>query len=452
MSKKGRFLVFVVEDDPFYGKLIAQALSIYPDMECRVMNTGKACLDKLYELPQLITLDYRLPDTEGLELLGKIKTRSPETEVIVISEQSKVETAVALLRDGAYDYLVKERDLKERLLKVTDHLRQRQHMKERIEELHEEVKTKYVFSNSMIGESPGLKKVMNLMEKAVSSDINVMISGETGTGKEVVAKAIHYNSARAKGPFIAVNMSAIPRDLVESELFGHEKGSFTGAGERRIGLFESAHGGTLFLDEIGETDLSFQPKLLRALQERELMRVGGRERISFNARLIVASNRDLQAEVQASRFRSDLYYRLLGIPIELPPLRSRGDDVVLLARHFVQTYAKEHKMPEARFSPGAISALKSYAWPGNVRELKAVVELAAVMCDNSVIQAPDFQFGAGDMLAVEMSQERTLKDYTERIIRHFLERYDGKVKAVAERLDIHPSTIYRLLQKEEDAG
>ncbi len=255
MSGSSRFLVFIVEDDPFYGKLIAQALSIYPDVETKIFETGRACLDKLFENPHLITLDYRLPDTEGLELLTKIKTRNPETEVIVISEQSKVETAVALLREGAFDYLVKERDLRDRLLRVIDHLRQRKQLEQRIEVLSEEVRGKYVFSNSLIGESPGLRKVFSFMEKAAASDINVVVGGETGTGKEVVAKAIHYNGARAKGPFVAINMSAIPRDLVESELFGHEKGAFTGAAERRIGLFESAQGGTLFLDEIGETDL-----------------------------------------------------------------------------------------------------------------------------------------------------------------------------------------------------
>jgi len=445
MSRSKRFLVFVVEDDPFYGKLIAQALSIYPDVDIRNFETGRACLDKLYENPNLITLDYRLPDMEGLELLPKIKNRSPETEVIMISEQSKVETAVALLREGAFDYLVKERDLRDRLLRVVDHLRQRVKLEERIEVLHEEVRGKYAFSSSMIGDSPALRKVFSFMEKAASSDINVVVAGETGTGKELVAKAIHYNSLRAKGPFIAVNMAAIPRDLVESE-----KGSFTGASERRLGLFESAHGGTLFLDEIGETDLHFQPKLLRALQEREVVRVGGRERIAFDARLIVATNRDLSAEVKEGRFRSDLYYRLIGIPIDLPPLRERGEDVLLLARHFADAYTRSQGHAPVRLSTGAVAALKAYPWPGNIRELKAVVELATVLCGNGIIEPDDLQLGGGDVLVRELSEERTLKDYTERIIRHFLDRYEGKVKTVAERLDIHPSTIYRLLQKEEE--
>ena len=299
------------------------------------------------------------------------------------------------------------------------------------------------------GESAGLRKVFSFMEKAAASDINVVVGGETGTGKEVVAKAIHYNGARSKGPFVAINMSAIPRDLVESELFGHEKGAFTGAAERRIGLFESAQGGTLFLDEIGETDLSFQPKLLRALQEREVVRVGGRDRIAFDARLIVATNRDLMAEVKAGRFRSDLYYRLIGIPIELPPLRERGDDVLLLARHFADAYTAAHNMPAARLSPSAVPTLKAYPWPGNIRELKAVVELATVMSGSGTIESDDLQLGGNDIVARELSEERTLKDYTERIIRHYLDRCDGKVKVVAEQLDIHPSTIYRLLQKEE---
>jgi two-component system, NtrC family, response regulator AtoC len=452
MSAPSPYRIFVVDDDPFYTKLIAKSLSIYPDASIRTLDTGRALLDHLREQPHLITLDYRLPDAEGLELLGKIKARHPDARVVIISEQDKVDTAVALLREGADDYLVKEKDLRERLLRVVDHLRSRRQLEQRVEVLEGEVKQKYRFASVLIGESPGLQKVYSMMEKAAASDINVVISGETGTGKEVVAKAIHYQSARAAGPFVAVNMAAIPRELIESELFGYEKGAFTGASERRIGLLESANGGTLFLDEIGETDLHFQPKLLRALQEREVMRVGGRQRVHFDARLLVATHRDLQAEVQAGRFRSDLYYRLIGIPIDIPPLRERGDDVLLLARHFADRYTSEHGQSPVRFSPEAVQTLRSYPWPGNVRELKAVVELATVMSGDGLLQPSDFQLGAQDVLSQELQQELTLREYTERIIHHFLQRYDGKVRTVAERLDIHPSTIYRLLQREEGDG
>lgn len=449
MSQPSPYRIFVVDDDPFYAKLIAKSLSIYPDASILTLDTGRALLDHLREQPHLITLDYRLPDAEGLELLSKVKARLPDARVLIISEQDKVDTAVALLRQGADDYLVKEKDLRERLLRVVDHLRSRRQLEQRVEELEGEVKHKYSFSSVLIGECAALQRVYAMMQKAASSDINVVISGETGTGKEVVAKAIHYHSNRSKGPFVAVNMAAIPRELMESELFGYEKGAFTGASERRIGLLESAHGGTLFLDEIGETDLHFQPKLLRALQEREVMRVGGRQRVAFDARLLVATHRDLQAEVQAGRFRSDLYYRLIGIPIELPPLRERGDDVLLLARHFADRYTSEHGQSPVRFSPEAVQTLRSYPWPGNVRELKAVVELATVLSADGLLQPADFQLGAQDVLSRELQQELTLREYTERIIHHFLQRYDGKVRTVAERLDIHPSTIYRLLQREE---
>jgi DNA-binding NtrC family response regulator len=445
-----RFLVFVVEDDPFYAKLIAKALELYEDMTVRVHGTAKSLLDHLHEGPRLITLDYRLPDGEGLDLLAKIRARRPETDVVVISEQNKVETAVELLRQGAVDYLVKERDLRERLLRVVDHIRRRQQLEGRVADLQAEVQERFAFRSALIGESAGLQPVFKLMEKAAQSDINVVVTGETGTGKEVVAKAIHYHSPRAEGPFVAVNMAAIPRELVESEFFGHEKGAFTGADARRIGHFEAANGGTLFLDEIGETDPAFQPKLLRALQEREVLRVGGREKVSFDIRVIVATHRDLQAMVAEQKFRSDLYYRLIGIPIVLPPLRERGDDVVLLARHFADQYAQERELPVPKLAPSAVNALKAHAWPGNVRELRAVVELAVVMAAGGAIEAEDLQLGGQDLVAREVARERTLKEYTERIIHHFLERYDGKVKAVAERLDIHPSTIYRMLKEQED--
>ncbi len=449
MARSARFLVFVVEDDPFYAKLIAKALEVYDEAEVRVHGTARSLLDHLHERPQLITLDYRLPDGEGLDLLGKIRARHPDADVVVISEQDRVDTAVALLREGAVDYLVKERDLRERLLRVVDHVRRRQALEGRVADLQAQVEERFAFRTALIGESAGLQPVFRLMEKAAGSDINVVVTGETGTGKEVVAKAIHFHSARKEGPFVAVNMAAIPRELIESELFGHEKGAFTGATERRVGHFEAAHGGTLFLDEIGETDPAFQPKLLRALQEREVVRVGGRERVRFDLRLVVATHRDLQAMVGEGSFRSDLYYRLIGIPIQLPPLRDRGDDVILLARHFADAYTAEHDLPPVKLAPSAVAALKAYRWPGNVRELRAVVELAVVMAGGGRVEAADLQLGGGDLLASELSEERTLKDYTERIIRHFLERHDGKVKVVAEKLDIHPSTIYRLLQREE---
>ncbi|MFT7589619.1 MAG: two-component system response regulator AtoC [Limisphaerales bacterium] len=452
-DKSGTFKVFVVEDDPWYRKLVSHTLSQYDDVEVSGFETGRACLDALHQQPDLITLDFRLPDMEGLEILRKIKARQPETEIVIISEQDKVETAVELLREGAFDYLVKEKDIRDRLINVFNHVRNQSSLRNRIAYLQEEVQEKFAFEQTLIGESPALRKLFRLMEKAASSDINVVVTGETGTGKEVVSKAVHYASNRKEKPFVPVNMAAIPRELVESELFGHEKGAFTGASERRIGLMESAQGGTLFLDEIGETDSAFQPKLLRALQEREIQRVGGTGRIPIDVRLIVATNKDLQEEVKAGNFRTDLYYRLIGIPVHLPPLRERGNDVIILSRHFIDLYTEGRKLPSVKLAPSAITKMQSYSWPGNIRELKAVVELAVVMSGSDRIEGEDIQIDITDSLSADLEfssdNEQTLKAYTDHIIHSYLARYNDNVRVVAEKLNIHPSTIYRLLNKED---
>ncbi|MEO6305537.1 MAG: sigma-54 dependent transcriptional regulator, partial [Bacteroidia bacterium] len=277
----------------------------------------------------------------------------------------------------------------------------------------------------------------------------ISITGETGTGKEVIAKAIHFNCERKKQPFVAVNMAAIPAELVESELFGYEKGAFTGAQSRKIGKFEEANGGTIFLDEIAELDLNLQSKILRVLQEREIVRVGGNERIKFDARLITASHKNLLEEVKKGNFREDLFYRIIGLPIELPPLRNRGNDVLILARHFSEEFAKENKTKVLRFSNSAKDHLLKYNYPGNVRELKSVIDLACVMCDNTEITETDIVFNTIKSDQLFTIEEKTLKDYTADIISFFLKKYDQNVVEVAKKLDIGKSTIYNLLQKKE---
>jgi DNA-binding NtrC family response regulator len=287
------------------------------------------------------------------------------------------------------------------------------------------------------------------MEKATTNNITVSITGETGTGKELVAKAIHYNSTRKKKSFVAVNVAAIPKELIESELFGHEKGAFTGAVARRIGKFEEAHKGTLFLDEIGEMDLNMQAKLLRVLQEREVTRVGGNELVKIDVRLIVATHKNLLEEVQKGNFREDLYYRLLGLPIVVPPLRDRGSDIILLAKYFVEQFCKENKMPLLKISSEAQKKLLQYAFPGNIRELKAMAELAAVMANDDSIQPDDITFNATRNTADLLLRESTLKEYNQMILKHFLQKYDNNVLLVAQKLDIGKSTIYRMIKNGE---
>lgn len=287
------------------------------------------------------------------------------------------------------------------------------------------------------------------MDKAAKTNITVSVTGETGTGKELVAKAIHYNSTKKKMPYVAVNVAAIPKELIESELFGHEKGAFTGAVARRLGKFEEAHKGTIFLDEIGELDISLQAKLLRVLQEKEITRVGGNTIVPIDTRIIVATHKNLAEEVQKGNFREDLYYRLLGLPINLPPLRDRGGDILVLAKHFLEEFSKENELGKKTLSPGAQEKLLSYSFPGNVRELKAMVELAAVLSDEDQVQEYDINFNATHASRDFLSQERPLKEYTREIIQYYLDKYDSNVLLVASKLDVGKSTIYRMIQSQE---
>jgi DNA-binding NtrC family response regulator len=313
--------------------------------------------------------------------------------------------------------------------------------------LEQEVITRYDFEKVVVGNSPAIRKVLELMAKAVASNITVTITGETGTGKEVVAKAIHFHSNRKEKPFVPVNMSAIPSELFESEFFGFEKGAFTGASARRIGKLEEAHGGTLFLDEIADTEINFQPKLLRTLQEREISRLGSNEIIKFDCRIIVASNRNLQNEVKNGTLRQDLYYRLFGLQIDLPPLRERGNDVLILAHHFMEVYCKDNHLPSKILSDEAMNRILTYPWPGNVRELKSVIELAIVLSSGETLQASDIMLSHSDLLSEVLSDEMTLKEYDKSILKFYLNKYSNNIKLVAKKLGIGQATIYRMLKE-----
>jgi DNA-binding NtrC family response regulator len=312
--------------------------------------------------------------------------------------------------------------------------------------LRRQIASRYEMSNLLIGSCDAMVKVNQLIAKAASTQITVSISGQTGTGKELVAKAIHFNSARAKMPFVTVNVASIPRDLIESELFGHEKGAFTGAIARRVGKFEEAHGGTLFLDEIGELEISLQAKLLRVLQEKEITRIGSNEVIPIEVRIILATHKNIAEEVQKGTFREDLYYRLLGLPINLPPLCERGNDILVLAKHFLDSFCVENKLSKRTLTAEAKDKLLYYRFPGNVRELKAVIELAAVMADGSQITPSDITFTATKTPTDLLDQDLTLEDYEAKIIRHYLNRFDENVYEVASRLNVGKSKIYRMIK------
>lgn len=448
MSEKA-FKIFVVEDDEWYSRLLVHTLSLNPDYEIQSFGTGKDCLANLHQEPDIITLDYRLPDMKGLEVLKQIKEINEDIQIILISEQIDIEVVVTLLQHGAYDYIVKSKDIRERLLNTVNNIRQGSNLKKEIVNLRQEVKKKYTDQNTIIGNSTATRKVYELIEKAIRTNITVTITGETGTGKELVAKAIHYSSNRSKQPFVAVNVAAIPKELIESELFGHEKGAFTGAAFRRIGKFEEADGGTLFLDEMAEMDISLQAKLLRALQEKEIIRIGSNTAVKFDCRIIIATNKDLQEEIKKGNFRQDLYYRLYGLPIALPPLRERENDVIILAKHFIQVFCKENKMAAKTLTPEASAILLSYSFPGNIRELKSMIELAVTLADQNEISAEHIVLGRGqDLLDDLFSKELSLREYDIRIVRKFLDKYDNNIKLVAEKLDLGVATIYRMLKED----
>ena len=449
MKNNQAFKVFIVEDDTWYGSMLQHYLSLNPEYIVKRFEAPNDFFASLHENPDVITLDYSLPDCDGAEVLKKIRQHNPDSRVIVISGQEDVATAINLLKNGAFDYIVKDDETKDRLWNSIKNLREISSLKQEVETLKTQVGKKYDFSQMIIGKSDAIEKVFALIEKASKTNITVSISGETGSGKEMVAKAIHYNSDRSKQPFVAVNVAAIPRELLESELFGHEKGSFTGAVARRIGKFEEADKGTLFLDEIGELDINLQAKLLRVLQEREITKVGNNTVTPINVRIIVATHKNLIEEVKNKTFREDLYYRLIGLPIQLPPLRERANDIIILAKHFVDAFCKDNKMSRKTLSSEAQQKLLNYSFPGNVRELKSIMDLAVVMADEDVIQPEHITMNTTSSISSLLNKELTLKEFEIQIIQHYLDKHDRDVLLVAKKLDVGKSTLYRMVQAGE---
>jgi DNA-binding NtrC family response regulator len=448
MSEKP-FKIFVVEDSEWYNRLLVHTLSLNPDYEIKSFFNGKDFLNSLNESPDIVTLDYRLPDITGLEILKRIREENPDVQVILISEQEDIDTVVNLLKLGAYDYISKSEDIKDRLLNTVRNIRNGIGLKKEISTLRREVQKKYSFRESILGESPAIKSVYDLIEKALGTNITVVISGDTGTGKELVAKAIHYNSKRKDKAFVTVNVAAIPSELIESELFGHEKGSFTGATYRRIGRFEEADGGTLFLDEISEMEPNLQAKLLRVLQEKEFTRIGSNKPVKTDCRIVVATNKNLKDEVKKGNFREDLFYRLLGLPIELPPLRERANDILILARHFIGKFCEENNISLKKLSVQSQKKLMNYPFPGNVRELKSIIELAVTLSVKDEIEPDDLVVDRGDPLSIVATDSLTLREYEIKIIKATLKKNNNDIRLAAEKLDIGISTIYRILKEEK---
>ncbi len=375
--------VLLADDDRSIRTVLSQALG---RIGCRVRSTGSAsALWRMVEEGEgdIVVTDVHMPDGDALDLLPAIRKRRPDLPIVVMSAQNTVLTAIRAAEVGAYEYLPKPFDLKELLATVRSGIQDRQKQARRTERIIEPATDENL---PLIGRSPAMQEVYRVMARLMNTDLTVMISGESGTGKELVARAMHNFGKRAKGPFVAINMAAIPRELIESELFGHEKGAFTGATERAAGRFEQAQGGTLFLDEIGDMPPEAQTRLLRVLQEGEYTSVGGRVSRRADVRIIAATHQNLRALISEGRFREDLYYRLNVVPIRLPPLRERAEDVPDLVRDFLRR-AEREGLPGKSISSEGLNRLRAHNWPGNVRELENLVRRLVVLC-------PDDQIGS----------------------------------------------------------
>ncbi len=382
--------IFIVEDDLTVAAMLRHSIASQ-DHEIMHFTDAEDCMGNMGMRPDIISIDYNLPGMNGIELMMRVKEIDPMAMVILVSGQETREVIVDAYRKGASDYIIKNESLNANFANAIDNLAANVRLRKEVEVLREQIIDRHKYS-SILGNSQAILKVLKLMQKVEKSNIMVLITGQSGTGKELVAKALHYNSNRARKPFVTVNMGAIPEDLVESELFGHEKGAFTDARERRIGKFEEANEGTIFLDEIGEMTLHLQSKLLRVLQEKEVTRIGSNKTIKLDFRMIAATNRNLANEVKEGRFREDLFYRIQGFLIHLPPLEERGDDVILLAKNFLSDFCLNNRMSQPELSRETISFMLKYKWPGNIRELKAVIERAAVLCENNTITPEDLMF------------------------------------------------------------
>ncbi|HIC90825.1 MAG TPA: sigma-54-dependent Fis family transcriptional regulator [Syntrophaceae bacterium] len=379
--------VLVVDDEKNY-LLVLDALLSEEGYEVITAESGMEALQILKEAElDLVVTDLKMPKMNGIELLEHIKESNPDLPVIMMTAYGTIDTAIEAMKKGAYDYITKpfqNEELKLNIRKAIDAY----HLLRENRQLNQALRRRFRFDN-IVGKSKPMLKIFELIEKVAATKAAVLITGETGTGKELIAKAIHYNSPRRDKPFISINCAALTETLLESELFGHEKGSFTGAISTKKGRFEIAHGGSLFLDEVGETSPSLQVKLLRTLQEMEFERVGGTKTLKVDVRVIAASNKDLKKEVQEGNFRKDLYYRLNVVHIQIPPLRDRPDDIPLLVSHFIDKFSKEMGKSHITISPEAMRSIYNRKWPGNVRELEHIIERAVILCSGNVIQISD---------------------------------------------------------------
>ncbi len=446
--------ILIVDDEPGILSSVSRILED-EGYQVSVAKSGAEALKMIAaEPPDLVMLDIWMPEMDGLETLKKIREQAPKFQVMMMSGHGSIETAVKAIKLGAYDYIEKPLSLDNIMLRVRHALDQR-----RLEEENLKLRTTVERRFELVGTSPAMQKLRQHIETAGPTTGRVLLAGENGTGKELVARAIHRASPRRDKPFVAVNCAAIPETLIESELLGHERGSFTGATTQKRGQFEQADGGTLFLDEIGDMSLSTQAKVLRVLQEQQFTRVGGNKLIKVDVRVIAASNKNLAKEIEKGTFREDLFYRLNVLPIEVPPLRERREDIPLLVTHFLHMAAEEQGLKLKEMAPDAVAVLQHYEWPGNIRELRNLIERLLIMVPGPVIEASDIEgflqakpaagATAGSIALAGQSYD-SLKDARNAFERDYIARklreHSWNVSRTADELKIERSHLHRKIK------
>lgn len=443
--------LLIVDDEVSIGDALRQVFE-YEGHEVRVARDGPGALGMVEESPPDVTfLDVKMPGMDGLEVLEEIRSRDSQALVVMISGHGTIDTAVEATRKGAYDFLEKPLDT-DRLLVTLRNALEVKGLTDSVERLRTEVESRH----AIVGSSFQIRQVLERVERVGPTDARVLITGENGTGKELVARAIHRTSSRASKPFVEVNCAAIPSELIESELFGHMKGSFTGAVADRAGKFEQAHQGTLFLDEVGDMSLAAQAKVLRALEEGVVTRVGSSRSIQVDVRVVAATNKDLEAEIKEGHFREDLYYRLNVVPIELPPLRDRREDIPMLVQHFVDLLQSKDGVTPRHITTGALERLQAMEWAGNVRELRNTVERLLILSSGDSIEAEDVEMlvsGApeGGALGAELLQVPTFSEFKDQAERAFLlqklREHDWNVSETARVIDMPRSNLYKKIDR-----
>jgi len=448
--------IFIVDDEESILKLITHWVKNDWKYKVKTFMNGNDLLDSLYEGPDLVLLDIMLPDIGGVEILKRIKRNYKNLPVIMLSAQGSIDVALESIRIGAFDYFPKPID-KNRLEPAIKNAIANYDLQRRVDELKGDLQKEYSFDN-IISADRKMQDVFKMVTKVLDNSITVLINGESGTGKELIARAIHYNGIRKDAPFVVVNSASIPRELLESELFGHEKGSFTGAYQRKIGKFELANGGTLFLDEIGEMEMSLQAKILRVIQQREFERVGGNETIKSDVRIISATNRNLKEMVTNREFREDLYYRLSSFPIYIPPLRERRGDIVILINHFLNEFKLKVGKDIEGFTKAALKLMYDYDWPGNVRELENTIERCLILTDHKTIDIDvlppqilntdgSSSLHSNEPLFGDDSPIIPFEQLKSEAIKHALRITKGNIVEASKKLNVGRATLYRLMEK-----